>query len=52
MITGIKSIDHRADTRTLYELEGTTPRCDAQRATRRPVRLWLRHQLPLRPDMV
>ena len=26
MITGIKSIDHRADTRTLYELEGTTPR--------------------------
>lgn len=26
MITGIKSIDHRAATRTLYELEGTTPR--------------------------
>lgn len=26
MITGIKSIDHRAATRTLYELDGTTPR--------------------------
>lgn len=26
MITGIKSIDHRAANRTLYELEGTTPR--------------------------
>lgn len=26
MITGIKSIDHRAATRTLYELKGTTPR--------------------------
>lgn len=26
MITGIKSIDHRAATRTLYELEGTTTR--------------------------
>lgn len=26
MITGIKSIDHRAATRALYELEGTTPR--------------------------
>lgn len=26
MITGIKSIDHRAPTRTLYELEGLTPR--------------------------
>lgn len=26
MITGIKSIDYRAATRTLYELEGTTPR--------------------------
>lgn len=26
MITGIKSIDHRAATRTLYELEGATPR--------------------------
>lgn len=26
MITGIKSIDHRAATSTLYELEGTTPR--------------------------
>lgn len=26
MIIGIKSIDHRAATRTLYELDGTTPR--------------------------
>lgn len=26
MITGIKSIDHRAATRTMYELDGTTPR--------------------------
>lgn len=26
MITGIKSIDHRAATSILYELEGTTPR--------------------------
>lgn len=26
MITGIKSIDHRAATRTLYELGGITPR--------------------------
>ena len=26
MIDGIKSIDHRAATRTLYELDGTTPR--------------------------
>lgn len=26
MITGIKNIDHRAATRTLYELDGTTPR--------------------------
>ena len=26
MITGIKSIDHRAATRTLYEMDGTTPR--------------------------
>ena len=26
MITGIKRIDHRSATRTLYELDGTTPR--------------------------